>query len=65
MNSQMIENRGPELLRLTKERELTTAETEELAEIKKNCPCRSVDRNMAHTVYVSNGENCDICGRPR
>jgi len=55
---EIMSNRGPELLRELRSRNLTKAEKEELDFIKKYCP----HHRASLRDFRTNGENCDICG---
>jgi hypothetical protein len=52
--------RGPELIRITKIRELSRHERRELNAIKEICPCHWTDHPRE---LSTNLEDCDICGR--
>lgn len=54
------QQRGPELLRLIKERNLTVHESRELTAVKAICPCHWTDEPKK---FSTNWEDCDICGR--
>ncbi len=54
-------NRGPELIRISHERDLTDSERGELKVIQTLCECHMTDTPRD---FMKNGENCEICGRP-
>lgn len=53
---------GPVLLRLMKHRDLTLKEGRLMRAIKEICPCHWTDHPSD---FFTNGETCEICGRPK
>jgi|GEM_PF-5198811 len=53
-----LAQRGPELVRAAKKRELLEGERAELDDIKKSCP----HHDSSAENFRTNGENCEVCG---